>query len=55
LRKYKLPGGDQIPAWGNTLQVEIHKFIRSVWNKEELPDQLKASVIITIYKKMIKL
>jgi hypothetical protein len=29
----------------------IHKLINSVWNKEELPDQWKESVIVPIHKK----
>jgi hypothetical protein len=33
---------------------EIHKFINSVWNKEELPDQWKTSIIIPVYKKSNK-
>jgi hypothetical protein len=28
----------------------IHKLINSVWNKEELPDQWKESIIIPILK-----
>jgi hypothetical protein len=43
LKKYKLPGSDQIPAeliqaGGEILLSEIHKLVNSVWNKEELPD-----------------
>jgi hypothetical protein len=42
LKSYKFPGTDQIPAelikaGGETLYSVIHKLIRSVWNKEELP------------------
>jgi hypothetical protein len=29
----------------------IHKLIRSVWNKEELPDQWKESIIVPVHKK----
>jgi hypothetical protein len=29
----------------------IHKLMNSVWNKEELPDQWKESVIVPIHKK----
>jgi hypothetical protein len=44
LKKYNLPGSDEIPAeliqaGGKILLSEIHKLINSVWNKEELPDQ----------------
>jgi hypothetical protein len=30
---------------------EIHKLINSTWNKEELPEQWKESIIIPVYKK----
>jgi hypothetical protein len=33
----------------------IHKPINSIWNKEELPDLWKETIIVTIYKKAIKL
>jgi hypothetical protein len=29
----------------------IHELINSVWNKEELPDQWKESIIVPIHKK----
>jgi hypothetical protein len=38
-------------AEGETLRSEIHKLIHSVWNKEELPDQWKESVIVLVHKK----
>jgi hypothetical protein len=43
MKKYKLPGSDQIPAkliqaGGKMLMSAIHKLIHSVWNKKELPD-----------------
>jgi hypothetical protein len=46
LKKYQLPGSDQIPAevieaGGEILLPAIHKFVNSVWNREELPDQWK--------------
>jgi hypothetical protein len=55
-KRYKSPGIDQIPAeliqaGGNTLRSEIHKLINSIWNKEELPEQWKESIIVPIYKK----
>jgi hypothetical protein len=28
----------------------IHKLINSIWNKEELPDQWKESIIVSIHK-----
>jgi hypothetical protein len=30
---------------------QIHKFYNYIWNKEELPDRLKESIIVPIYKK----
>jgi uncharacterized protein YfaP (DUF2135 family) len=30
---------------------EIHKLIISIWNKEELPEERKESIIVPIYKK----
>jgi hypothetical protein len=55
LKMYKSPGSDLIPAVliqarGETLRSEIQKFLNSVWNKEELPDQRKESIILPIYK-----
>jgi hypothetical protein len=56
LKRYKSPGTDQIPAeliqtGGDTLRSEIHKLINCIWDKEELPEQWKESIIIPIYKK----
>jgi hypothetical protein len=57
LKIYKLPGGDQIPAeliqaWGGgTLHSEVHKRIKLIWNKEELPHQWKESIVIPIHEK----
>jgi hypothetical protein len=55
LKSYKSPGTDQIltelfKAGGETYS-EIHRLICSIWNKEELPQQWKESVIVPIYKK----
>jgi hypothetical protein len=36
---------------GETLCSAIHKLICSIWNKEELPQQWKESIIIPIHKK----
>jgi hypothetical protein len=44
------PLAEMIQVVSNTLCSEIHKFINSVWNKEELP-QLLESIIVPIYKK----
>jgi hypothetical protein len=46
LKRYKSPGADQIPAeliqaGVGTLHSEIHKLIKLIWNKEELPRQCK--------------
>jgi sorting nexin-29 len=56
LKSYKSLGTDQIPAefikaGGETLYSKIHRLICSVWNKEELPQQWKGSVIVPIHKK----
>jgi hypothetical protein len=56
LKSYKSPGTDNIPAElikaGNeTLCSEIHRLICCIWNKEELPQQWKESIIVQIYKK----
>jgi hypothetical protein len=56
IAKFKSPGSDQIlaeliQAGGVTLLFAIHKLINSVWNKEELPDQWKESIIVPIHKK----
>ena len=50
LKNHKSPGTDQIPAGGKTFCCEIHKLIISIWNKEELPDEWKESIIVPIYK-----
>jgi hypothetical protein len=51
-----LPDSDQIPAepiqtGGETLRSEVQKLVNSVWNQEELSDQLKESIIVSVYKK----
>jgi hypothetical protein len=56
LNKCKSSGSDQIPsqlvqAGGETLWSEIYELIDSIWNKEELDDQWKESVIIRILNK----
>jgi hypothetical protein len=56
LKKYKSPGSVQIPAeqiqaGGEILLCVIHKLINFVWNKEELPDQWKESIIIPVHRK----
>jgi hypothetical protein len=56
LKRYKSLGMNQIlakfiKAGGETLCFEIHKLICSIWNKEELPQQQKESIIVPIHKK----
>jgi hypothetical protein len=55
LKRYKSPGSDDIPteliqAGGETLLSAINKLINSIWNKEELPDQWKESIIVSVHK-----
>jgi hypothetical protein len=55
-KRYKSPGVDQIPpeliqAGEETLHSEIHKLIKLIWNKEELPHRWKGSILIPIHKK----
>jgi hypothetical protein len=54
LKRYKSQGIDQIPAemikaGGSKICSEIHKLINCIWNKEELPDQWKESIIVPVY------
>jgi hypothetical protein len=47
---------DQIPAelfkaGGGTIFGAIHKLIISIWNKGELPEERRESIILPIYKK----
>jgi hypothetical protein len=56
LKTHKSPGIDQIPAEfikleGRTIRCEIHKLTNSIWNKKEMPEDWKESVIVLIYKK----
>jgi len=56
LINHKSPCIDQIPAelikaGGRTICCAIHKLIISIWNKEELPEEWKESIIVPIYKK----
>jgi hypothetical protein len=60
LKKDKSHGSDQIPvelieAGGETLVYEVQKLVNSIWNKEELPDNWKESVIVLIQKRGLKL
>jgi hypothetical protein len=57
LRRYKSPGSDQISAelvqagGARILHSEVHKLIMLIWNKEELPNHWKKSIVIPIHKK----
>jgi hypothetical protein len=55
LKSYRSPGADQIPAeliheGGETLRSEIHKLVKLIWNKEQLPHQWKESIVVPIHK-----
>jgi len=50
LTSHKSPGMDQIPAefikaGGRIIRYEIHKLFISIWNKEELPEEWKESIV----------
>jgi hypothetical protein len=54
LKSHKSAGIGQIPAelikaGGRTIGYETHKLIISIWNKEELPEECKESIIVPIY------
>jgi len=56
LKSHKSPGIDPIPAelmkaGSRTICYEIHKVTISMWNKEELPEEWKESIIVPICKK----
>jgi hypothetical protein len=56
LKSYKSLGTDNISAelmkaGGKTLYSETQRLICCIWNKEELPQQFKESIIVPIYKK----
>jgi hypothetical protein len=36
---------------GRAIYFEIHKLIHSIWKKEELQEEWKESIIVSIYKK----
>ena len=55
LKGHKSPSVDQIPAElikaeSGIFRCETHKLINSIWNKEELPEQWKESIIVPLYK-----
>jgi hypothetical protein len=56
LRRHKSPVIGQIPAdmikaRSRTILSYIHKLITSIWNKKELPQEWKESIIAPIFKK----
>ena len=56
LKSRKSPGVDHFPAelikeGGRTIRYQIHILIVSIWNKEELPEEWKESIIVPIHKK----
>ena len=56
LKRQKSPGIDQIPEelikeGDRTTCCENHKCINPIWNKEELPEEWKESIIVPTYKK----
>jgi hypothetical protein len=56
LKSHKSPGIDQIlaeiiKAGGRTIRCAIHKLIIFIWNKEELLEEWKESIIVPIHKK----
>jgi len=40
-----------IKAGDRTIRSEIDKLINSIWNKEELSEEWKESIIVPIYRK----
>jgi hypothetical protein len=56
LKRFKSPGSDQFlaelsQAGGETLRSKIHKLIKSIRNKVELPDQWKESIVVPVHEK----
>jgi hypothetical protein len=54
LKSHKSPGVDQIPvemikAGGRTIRCVIHNLIISIWNKEEVSEEGKDSIVVPIY------
>jgi hypothetical protein len=52
LKIYKSPGIDQTPAkFTKTIRCQFHELIISIWNKVELSEEWKESIMVPIYKK----
>ena len=56
IKRHTSTGIHQLPtqlikAGCGAIRSEIHKFITSVWNKEELSEEWNESIIVPIYKK----
>jgi hypothetical protein len=54
LKSYKFPGTNKIlaeiiQAQGNSLCSEVHKCINFILNKEELPQQWKETITVSIH------
>jgi hypothetical protein len=52
---YIWPGNGKISAelfqaGGEILRSKIHTLIKSIWNKEKLPDEWKKSIIVPVHK-----
>ena len=43
-----------IQEGGRTRCSELHKFINSIWNKEEFPEQWKGSINVPFIRRVIK-
>jgi hypothetical protein len=59
VNRHKLLDIDQIPAeffkaGGRTIHSEHRNLINSIWKREELSEQWKRSVIVSVYKKGFK-
>ena len=59
LKEHKSPSIDRIPAElitavGRKFAIWSHKLINLNWEKEELPEEWKESIIVPIYKRVIK-
>ena len=56
LKSHKSPSIDKIAAElikarGRTIRYDIYKLIISIWNKEELPEEWKESIVVPVYRK----